>query len=326
MVQPEFGKLTRVDPRSVWSHEARDFTPWLVEHIDLLGELLGLELEVVQREHAVGDFSVDVLAHDLGRDKTVVIENQLELTDHTHLGQLITYAAGLEASVVIWVSREIREEHRQALDWLNRGDGNATEYFGIVVELLQIDGSKPAVNLRVVASPNNWSRESLRAAAKEETTGRRALYRDFFQDLIDELREKHRFTNARAAQMQNWYSFTSGTSGLHYGASFAGKGRVRAELYIDLGDRDRNVALFDALYADRTALEAAFGESFEWERMDGKRGCRVAVYRPGTIEDAAEALEEYRRWAIEKLLRFKQVFGPRLSALVSRIAESEGST
>ena len=139
----DLGKISRVDLRNVWRHEAIDFTPWLVDHIDLVGEALGLELEVVGREHGVGDFSVDILARDLGRDKLVVIENQLEETDHTHLGQLITYAAGLEASVVIWVSRGIREEHRQALDWLNRGDGATTEYFGVAIELLQIDGSKP---------------------------------------------------------------------------------------------------------------------------------------------------------------------------------------
>lgn len=187
----ELGKLLRVDPRNVWKHEALDFTPWLVEHIDLLGEVLGLELEVVGREHAVGDFSVDIKARDVGSNRIVVIENQLEETDHTHLGQLITYAAGLEAGVVIWVSREVREEHRQALDWLNRGEGATTEYFGIVVKLLQIDGSKPAVNFRVVASPNNWSRESMSAGAADDPSGIYALYQRFFQRLTPSVRAEY---------------------------------------------------------------------------------------------------------------------------------------
>jgi hypothetical protein len=318
----ELGKLLRVDPRNVWKHEALDFTPWLVEHIDLLGEALGLELEFVAREHAVGDFSVDIKARDVGRNKVVIIENQLEETDHTHLGQLITYAAGLEAGVVIWVSCKVREEHRQALDWLNRGEGATTEYFGVVVELLQIDDSKPAVNLRVIASPNDWSRRSIRAGATDDASGIYALYQQFFQRLIDELRDKHRFTNARVGQPQNWYSFSSGTPGFTYGVSFAAGGRVRAELYIDCGTRDQNVAAFESLRADKSTLEEAFGEPLDWELLEGKRACRIAVYRPGAIKDSTESLEEYHRWAVDRLLRFKRVFGPRLPAAAAHGREA----
>jgi hypothetical protein len=318
----ELGKLLRVDPRNVWKHEALDFTPWLVEHIDELGEVLGLELEVVGREHAVGDFSVDIKARDVGRNKVVVIENQLEETDHTHLGQLITYAAGLEAGVVIWVSREVREEHRQALDWRNRGEGATTEYFGVVVELLQIDDSKPAVNLRVVASPNDWVRGTMRARTTDEPSGIYTLYQQFFQQLIDELREKHRFTNARAGQPQSWYSFTSGTTGFTYAFSFAAGGRLRAEIYIDRGQRDQNVAALEALRTDKSALEEAFGEPFDWELLEGKRACRIAVYRLGSIKDSTESLEAYHRWAVDRLLRFKRVFDSRLPAAAARAGES----
>jgi hypothetical protein len=318
----ELGKLQRVDLREVWKHEAIDFTPWLVEHIDAIGAVLGLDLEVVGREQAVGDFAVDILARDLGRNRRVVIENQLEDTDHTHLGQLITYAAGLEAGVVVWVSRNIREEHRQALDWLNRGDGASTEYFGVVVELLQIDDSKPAVNLRVVASPNNWSRRTIGSVATEESGGKYALYKQFFQDLIDDLRENHKFTNARAGQPQNWYTFSTRTNGFQYGSSFAAGGRVRAEIYIDFGQRSQNVAALEALAENKSALERAFGEPLEWERLEGKRACRIAVYRQGMIEDSTASLEEYHRWAVDRLLRFKSVFGPELPTAAARAGES----
>jgi len=196
---PQLGKLSLLDPRTVWKHEAHDFTPWLAENIDMLGELLGLDLEVVTQEAAVGDFSADIVAKDLGRGRKVVIENQLESTDHNHMGQLITYAAGLDARVVVWVSREFREEHRQALDWLNRA-GAGTEYFGVVLELLQIDGSNPAPKFRLVASPNNWSRAA--KGGGEELSSRAATYKKFFQALIDELREKHKFTNARAVGLE----------------------------------------------------------------------------------------------------------------------------
>jgi hypothetical protein len=113
----DLGTLVRQDPRNVWPSEPANFTPWLADHLDRLGEALGMELELVRRESSIGEFSIDILARDLGQNRYVVIENQLEVTDHTHLGQTITYAAGVEAGVVVWVSPEFREEHRAALDW-----------------------------------------------------------------------------------------------------------------------------------------------------------------------------------------------------------------
>lgn len=315
MSTSELGVLQRVDLRNVWRHEALDFTPWLVENIDLIGEVLGLDLEVSGQEHPVGDFAVDILARDLGRNKCVIIENQLEETDHAHLGQLITYAAGLEASVVVWVSRRIREEHRQALDWLNRGDGATTEYFGVVVELLQIDGSKPAVNLRVVASPNNWSRKTIRVTSAGDATGKYVVYQQFFQGLLDDLRENYKFTNARAGQPQNWYTFSTGTRGFVYGVSFAAGGKLRTEVYIDAGDGSKNAAAFEELKAEKSTIEGVFGVSLEWEPLESKRACRIAIYRVGSIEDASASLEEYHKWAVEQLLQFKKVFGPRLPAV-----------
>jgi Domain of unknown function (DUF4268) len=312
------GKLSRVDPRSVWRHEAHDFTPWLAEHIDMLAEVLGLDVEVVTREGAVGDFSVDIVANDLGRRRKVVIENQLEATDHAHLGQLVTYAAGLEASVVVWVSPEFRDEHRQALDWLNRA-GSGTEYFGVVLELLRVDESKPAVNFRLVASPNNWTRLP-RGGGTQELSSKSAAYKEFFQKLIDELREKYNFTNARAGQPQNWYSFSSGIRGFSYGASFAAKGRLRCELYIDLGHDEANEKALELLKKASVEVEGLFQEKLSWEDLDTKRACRVACYRPGTIEDSDESLESHLKWTVDKLLLFKKAFGQRLAGVASAAA------
>lgn len=319
--QVTLGKLEHVDPRDVWPHEAHNFTPWLVDHIEELGALLGLDLEVTQREAAVGPFSLDILAKDLSRDRRVVIENQLEATDHSHLGQLITYAAGHEAGVVVWIAREFREEHRQALDWLNRGDDANTEYFGIVLDVVRIGASLPALNLRLVAQPNSWSRQRVTAAsAAEDVSDKLLAYQSFFQSLIDVLREQHRFTNARAGQRQNWYSFSSGVAGFTYGYSFAAGGEQRSELYIDFKSAERNKAIFDALHDEVAAIEADFGEHLRWERLDAKRASRVACYHPGSIDDPADVLESHRQWAVDHLLRFKRVFGPRLQRLASSTA------
>lgn len=313
----QLGQLKRIDPRSVWPNEAHDFTPWLAAHLTELGDSLGLDLEWVATESPVGRFSADLVAKDLGSGRTVVIENQLEPTDHTHLGQIITYAAGLDASVIIWVCRELREEHRQALDWLNRGHGTGTDFFGVVLELIQVDDSAPGVNFRPVAFPNNWSRRSVASArGNSELSSKQLLYQAFFQQLLDELRETHRFTKARVGQPQNWYSFSTGVKGFNYSASFANGGRLRTEIYIDLGDAEKNYAALQTLRREQDRVADRFEEPLVWETLDGRRACRVAVYRAGSIEDSAEEVEGHRAWAIQRLLTFENVFGPHLKKLL----------
>ncbi|WP_305814971.1 DUF4268 domain-containing protein [Photobacterium leiognathi] len=234
-----FGELTKVSLREIWPHEASDFTPWLAENIEELGKSLGMDLELIEQEASVGDFSLDILAKDLGSSKSVIIENQLTQTDHDHLGKLLTYAAGFDASIVIWVSESIREEHRQAMDWLNQRTDNETSFFGVVVEVIKIDNSKPAFNFKLVASPNEWQKNKKRKAQRVSTSTKGDKYQSYFQSLIDTLRDSHRFTSAKAGQPQNWYSFSSGVSGITYGANFSQGGKARAELYIDLGDQEK---------------------------------------------------------------------------------------
>jgi hypothetical protein len=313
----DFGELKTLNPRVAWPNEARDFTPWLAANITKLGEALDMQLEVTAVEADVGDFCLDILARDLNRDRPVVIENQFGATDHPHLGQLLTYAAGLDASAVIWVAEKIREEHREALEWLNRRTDAETHFFAVVVEVIQIDNSRPAFRFKPVVFPNEWQK-AVRDSAEQQASPRGESYRRYFQVLIDELREKHHFTGARVGQAQNWYSFTSGINGFYYGTSFAQGGRIRVEIYVDLGNLDWNKATFDALFSQRDAIESKFGEPLEWERLDNKRASRIAVYREGTIDDHEERLAEIRVWAIERLLKFKRVFGPRLVELRSK--------
>ena len=291
MADGKLGVLSRVDVRRLWPNEARDFTPWLAENLDVLAGVLGMDLELRTQEAAVGSFSLDLLARDLGRDHEVVIENQLESTDHDHLGKLLTYAAGHDAAVAIWIATEFREEHRQALDWLNQRTDATTEFFGIVVEALQIDNSRPACNFRLVAFPNDWRKTNV--STTDSTPSPRAeAYQAFLQDLIDRLRTKHDFTKARKASLQNWYTFSSGVSGIGYGVSFGLGSRVRAEVYIDRGDVTWNKHIFDALHQQRGEIENALGEPLDWERMDDKRASRIAAYRSGSIDDSHQTIEE----------------------------------
>lgn len=324
MSNDDLGTLNWVkDLRSVWPNEASDFTPWLIEHIDQLGKALDMDLEVQEREAAVGDFSVDIHARDLSQNRLVIIENQLESTDHDHLGKLFTYASGLDAHVIIWIAKEFRPEHRQAIDWINQHTDTELDFFGITLELLQISESRKAVHFRITASPNEWQKNTRNKTPSKSASGRNVKYRDFFQALIDELREKYNYTNAKLAQLQSWYAFSSGSSQVKFSAVFAKNQQARAEVYIDGGDSDENKSLFDYLVLHKDAIEAESGISFEWDRLDDKRACRIASSRNGSILSDSQTLEDIRIFFIDQLVKIRKVFPLHIQAWQASKTDSQ---
>ena len=310
----EFEELSSIDPRNYWKHEEHDFTPWLYANLDRLSRALDLAIEPKMRESAVGDFTLDILATDLGSNRPVIIENQIGATDHDHLGKLLTYAGGTDAAIVIWISTELREEHRQALEWLNSKTIEGVDFFAVVLDVVRIGDSKPAVLFKPVVRPNEWQKQTIKAS-QAIPSEKGEMYRSFYQPLLDELREKHHFTNAKAAQPQCWYAFSSGRTGFKYSANFTGDDTVRAEVYIDFNDRDRNKQSFDFLHAQREQIEKEFGEPLQWQRLDDKRACRICIHRMGAVEDDDERLAEIRAWLVARLLKLKQVFDLRLKSL-----------
>jgi hypothetical protein len=260
----------------------------------------------------VGDFSLDLLAKDLGSGRPVVIENQFGATNHDHLGKIITYAAGVDARAVIWLMESVRDEHRQALEWLNQRTDGEVLFFAVKIEVIRIDGSRPAVQFRPVVYPNEWQ-NAARETAEHEVSPRMEAYRRFFQTIIDELREKHHFTRAKTAGPQSWAGFPSGIRGVSYCTGFAQGGRARVEIYIDQGDAESNKTLFDSLADQKAGREKELGESLQWERLDNRRASRIALYREGHIQLPEEQLGEIRAWMIEHILRLKQALGPRLA-------------
>ena len=309
-------RIERIDPRNVWPNEAQDFTPWLASHIDQLGEALGLELE--SEEAPVGDFSLDILARDVGRDRPVIIENQLEETNHRHLGQLLTYAAGYDASVVIWVAKEFRDEHRAALDLLNRHTDEAIEFFGVVVEVWRIADSPPAPHFRVVCDPNE-RRLSRRINQNNDTTDMGERYRGFFQELVDTVTQDHRFSSQGKAKPQYFCSFSAVGRHVRYAAEFRRRDRTAmVAVWMDSGDKDTNKTLFDDLTQYRDEIEGKTGK-LDWDRQDHNKLSRVSVERTGTINDDVETLDEIQAWMVDRLLAFKKAFQPRLDELLSSI-------
>lgn len=301
------GQLEKLALKEIWPGEATHFTPWLAQNLDYLGKVLDMDLQLETVEAAAGDFSADIVARDLSTNRRIVIENQYGGTDHKHLGQLMTYCAVLGADVVVWIAETVRSEHKAAIDFLNQNLTESLSLYAIEAAAVRVDSSRPAFVLSVVSQPNAARQGSGAAVVQTSETAER--YRGYFQALIDELREKHRFTNARTGQPQNWYSFASDNSRLYkFGTSFTAAGKVRSEVYIDSGDKALNESLFDLLHGKKEEIAKNLGMPLEWERLDTRRACRIATYRDGDIEADPETLASIRAWVIECLLAFKKVF------------------
>ena len=323
MAEPNMGSVDNVSPRDVWPSEASDFTPWLAEHADLLGAALGLDIEIERSEASVGAFSLDLLGKEVGSDRVVIIENQLERTDHTHLGQLLAYAAGLDARTVIWISPDVRDEHRETIHWLNEQAPDVA-FLAVELEVLRIGDSLPAPRFNVVARPSGFQR----AIARPPTATDRGLaYQTFFSDFVRRAREAHPpgFSNKNPDNVRydNWTTFGVGRTGFTIDVGFAAApGRFRVAINMNVGKAERNLAAFEQLHSQREEIEGEFGGDLEWERLDGQVQCRIAVYREGGIDSPDAVLDEHKKWAVELVPRFRDVFAPRIAALsLDAIAE-----
>jgi len=298
-LQP-LGRLTRVDPRAAWRHEAHDFTPWLLENADGLAEVLGIDLELTVNEHPVGAYSLDLLGKDLTNDCVLIVENQLGGTDHSHLGQLLTYAAGTDAATVVWIATSFREEHRQALDWLNNLAGENARFFGIEIQTVRIADSPVAPTFVLRAQPNDWH-ATLSAAAKStsKASGKAPLYKAFWSSFLDAVHaQRPTWTRAKVPTDVNWMTMPSPIKGAVVGVNFTQNAQIRTELYIDSGDGSLNALIFEELEKHRTDLEDMFGEALSWEDLPGRRACRLAAYAPGSVTET-DSHDDYIAWFID---------------------------
>lgn len=301
----KLGQVTYIDDiRSVWVNEAKDFTPWLAENLNTLGAELGIDIELITTEHGIGSFSLDIYAREVTTGHPIVIENQLEATDHSHLGQLITYASGADAKIIIWISREVREEHRKAIDWLNQVSNEDTHFFAVEIQAITIDNSLPAPLFKVKASPNEWGKaqKAVATGGSAAKSPKQLYYHDFFTAFLAELKQRQpHFTNAKSVGYDSWFSFGSGKTGYTYSVAFRGGNRFSCELYIDLNDKSMNKAKFDELTQYKAEVTEALGD-LSWERLDDRRACRIAAY----METASDG--SMIDWGIRTLIVFKDTF------------------
>jgi hypothetical protein len=312
------GNLESVPLRTVWSDEAQSFTPWLaqLENLKRLGDVLGMDLETEIEEAAVGPFSADILCKDTTDSSWVVIENQIEKTDHRHLGQILTYAAGLGAKTLIWVASKFTDEHRAALDWLNDNTGEDISFFGLEIEVWRIGNSAPAPKFNVVCKPNDWSKAVRTQAATGDAkiTPHKQLQFEFWTAFKEHL-EKQTSLRTQKPARQHWLTLTIGRAGFHIAAITSlwnnstnsyGAPEVRVELVLGPPNAKER---FVQLEAQKEAIQEKCDLPITWHNLDGSKSCKIYVRRDGDFTDRNKWPELFA-WFRTYLERFRDIFAP----------------
>lgn len=310
------GRLQRVELRDVWQHEAYNFTPWLAQpgNLAILSEELGLELELVGQEVAVGPYAADIVCKDTFSGTHVLIENQLERTDHSHLGQILTYAAALEARNVVWIASRFTDEHRAAIDWLNEITNDAWQFFGLEIELWRIGNSDPAPRFNMICRPNDWSRAVRDEAAK---VGTASPTQSFQLKFWSAFRDYMMFKGLRAPKpsAQSWQSFRVGRTGFSIeGVIKRNERQMLVRLYINCDDLPPK-SVFKYLLARRESIEAEMATALEWNELPGKKGCVIAVVRAEADLDDESAWPQLHAWLETQVARMEKVFRPLIVSL-----------
>lgn len=300
------GKLTELELRELWKNEERDFSAWMAkeENIEYLNEILGLTLTDVKREERVGSYECDIVAKDDETGFNVIIENQLENSNHDHLGKLITYASGLNANVIVWIVKKARDEHRSAIEWLNNNTGNNINFFLIEVHAYRIGDSDPAPVFQVIEEPNGFIKNMnhpLGSSSNNKSQSERLIFWNQFNDL---LAEKNYPINKRKATNRAWYDVTIGSSKTHIAMELINKdGYIRLGLYMQ-DDKD----WFDKLYSYKDQIEQELGLELEWQRECKATVSRICYNLHGLNFDNKDNYDVLMNQMIVIVVKMREVF------------------
>lgn len=304
MQHQSLGVIERIDDlRTIWPHEAYDFSKWLASDsaLALLSDATGIDLVLEERESSVGEFSVDIFATEEGSSRRIIIENQLEHTNHDHLGKIITYAAGKDAEVIVWIVKHARDEHKQAIEWLNQHTDENIGFFLIEIELWKIGDSLPAPNFNIIERPNDWSKI---IKTSEGLSDLKRLYAEFWQSFNEyafSKKEFNSFFSKRKPRPQAWYDLSVGSSLQHIALSVSTqKKQVSADIYIT-DDKD----LFEnyKLYASQISQE--LGVDVEWRTAS--KACRILIKRGFDIKTSSGAWPECFDWFMRSAIALRNI-------------------
>jgi hypothetical protein len=327
MAKINLGRLEKVELRNVWINEANDFTPWLAgeENLALLGEVLGIELELEAQEKNVGPFRADILCRDTVTGNWVLVENQIERTDHTHLGQIITYAAGLKAATIVWIADQFTDEHRSALDWLNEITDERINFFGLEIELWRIGDSPIAPKFNIVSQPNDWRKtvsQVTQAIEAGNLTETQQLQLDFWSKFKDYLAERKSSVRPSKPYPQSWVTYAVGRSNF-YLMTFLNtvENRIGVILVIH-GPAGK--AHYHLLHQEKETIEQQIDDELEWLENPGKKESHVRLQWLDVDPSNREKWPEYQGWLADKLEAFDRAFRPRIKGLNAEDYDREG--
>ena len=300
------GKLTEVDVRTLWKHEQYDFSEWLAKqaNIEYLNDILGLTLSDVDKEVYVGPYRCDIVAKDETSGITVIVENQLEATNHDHLGKIITYASGLDASVIVWIVKDAKEEHRAAIEWLNNNTTKDINFFLIEIHAYKIGESDPAPKFEVVEKPNDFVKRSKTKYTDGELNQSQSERLMFWEQFNEVVIARGKPFNLRKASTDHWYDVAVGVSSAHVAINLVNKdNNVVVELYIN-DDKE----LFDSLYEKKEEIEEKLGFSLDWDRLDGKKASRIKHYINGLNFDDHSNYDTLMNEVVDKAVLMRDTF------------------
>lgn len=312
------GKIEKVDLRDVWETEDKDFTPWLAgeKNISLLGDAIGIDLAVESQEKSVGPFRADILARDMATNHYVLIENQLEITDHKHFGQIMTYAAGLDAFSIIWIAKNFTEEHRAAVDWLNRITDENINFFGIEIEVIKIGDSVAAPQFKVVAKPNDWTRSVKKAANDNELSETKTKQLEYWTALKQYVADNGNPFRMQKPSPQHWSYIALGRSGFQLSLTVnSQKKTVAVSFEINTDNAEDNKKFFDILKSEYESQAAtAISDKLSWQRLDDKRVSLVQLSENYDFLDASTHDQQFS-WFMEYINKFIKFFRPKIKSL-----------
>jgi hypothetical protein len=283
-----------------------DFTTWLAkeENIEILSEEIGIDIKTIKTEAGVGKFSADILAEEETTGRKIIIENQLEATNHSHLGQIITYASGLDAAIVIWIVKDVRDEHKQAIDWLNEHTDEDVNFFAIKMELWKIGDSPSAPKFQIISKPNDWAKALKKSSRSSEPTETKLSQLEFWNKFKDYAEQNKTKLRLRSARPQHWYSLAIGSSIAHMSFTInTQENLIACEIYIP-----REKELFNQLIENKEAIEKQLGEELKWMGLEGKKASRIKLSKEAVLDNTDE-WESYFQWLKETGEKFQEVFG-----------------